>query len=357
MKICILSAVNIKHMSLISVYTELLKKNNISYDIIYMDKYGEDEFFECSNKYRYVNIIKQKWIKCYKALKYISFRRYAAKILDREKYDFIIVWNDVAIFMFAGYLAKEYKGKYCLNVRDNMMYDKNIFKNRYDKVFKNAAYNTISSMGYLEFLPKNVDYVLIHSFNISVLKNMTPRTEMRKEGQPIRIGFIGYVRYYERNKQLLRIFANDSRFELHYYGKNANILKAYAEEHGITNTTFHDSFNVEETSKFLENIDIINNLYGNDTLNLRKAISIKFYHALYAKIPILVCDNTYVGELAKEVGIGFEVSEIDERMKEQLYIWYSGLHFKTIEKNSDAYLDKVIADNKSFEDIVSKYVL
>ena len=42
-RIAILSAVNIKHMSLISLYTEILKKNGVKYDIIYMDKYNEDD--------------------------------------------------------------------------------------------------------------------------------------------------------------------------------------------------------------------------------------------------------------------------------------------------------------------------
>src|SRR3712207_8846929 len=44
-------------------------------------------------------------------------------------------------------------------------------------------------------------------------------------------------------------FANDSRFELHYYGKNADVLKAFAEAEGIHNTVFHDSFPVADTAK------------------------------------------------------------------------------------------------------------
>ena len=40
-KICILSAVNIKHMSLISIYTKYFKENGMDYDVIYMDKYNE----------------------------------------------------------------------------------------------------------------------------------------------------------------------------------------------------------------------------------------------------------------------------------------------------------------------------
>lgn len=107
-KICILSAVNIKHMSMISIYTELMKKNNIGYDIIYMDKY-EEEKFECDHKYRYINGINANWPRIIKKIKYMMFLPYAARILNRNKYDFIIVWNDVAIFMFASYLSRKYK--------------------------------------------------------------------------------------------------------------------------------------------------------------------------------------------------------------------------------------------------------
>lgn len=356
-KICILSAVNIRHMSLISLYTDILKKNGIEYDIIYMDKYGEDEKFDCKNKYRYVNVVKHNWPRIFKMAKYMMFLPYAARILSKNKYDFVIVWNDVAIFMFADYLARKYKGKYCLNVRDNMGYEKPSRRKRYEKVFKNAAFSTISSKGYLDFLPKGIDYVPIHSLNLSVLEGMKVHTAMRAESEPIRIGFIGYVRYFERNKKLLDVFANDNRFEMHYYGTKADVLKKYAEENGIKNTVFHDTFPVEDTKKYLEKIDVINNLYGNDTINLQKAISIKFFHALYSRIPILVCDNTFVGSEAQKVGIGFEVTDINEDMKERLYNWYRGLDFDKLAESCAAYLEKTQAENAEFEKTVLEKIL
>ena len=350
-KIAILSAVNIKHMSLITLYTDILKAHSIEYDIIYMDKYDEDEYFECKNKYRYVNKINPSWPRVYKKIAYMKFLPYAKKILNKNKYDFVIVWNDLAIFMFADYLPSKYAGKYCLNVRDNMGYDKKSRRKRYEKVFKNAAFNTISSKGYLDFLPEGIEYVPINSLNLAVLEGMDIHTSIRKENEPIRIGFVGYVRFIERNKQLLDVFANDDRFELHYYGAKADILKEYAESKNIKNTKFHDSFPVEDTKKYLEKIDIINNLYGNETLNLQKAISIKFFHALYAKIPILVCDNTYVGSEAQKVGIGFEVNTIDEEMKEKLFEWYRKLDFNNISVKCEEYLSNTNMENEDFREL------
>ena len=108
-KVAILSAVNIKHMSLISLYTDILKKNEVQVDLIYMDKYGEEEEFACYKKYRYVKVIDRNWNPFKKAFCYLSFVPFAKKILNRNKYDFVIVWNDDAIFLFAGYLSKYYK--------------------------------------------------------------------------------------------------------------------------------------------------------------------------------------------------------------------------------------------------------
>ena len=350
-RVGILSCVNIRHMTMISIYTDFLKKNNIEYDIIYMDKYNEEEEIDCRKKYRYVNSVNSKWPRWVKALKYLLFYPYVHSVLRKENYDLLIVWNDVAICMFADYLSYFYNGKFCLNVRDNMWYDKWFNKYRYAKVFSKSIFTTISSTGYLDFLPKDkkINYIPIHSFNLEILKDLKSHQSIQKSNAPIRIGFIGNVRFFEINKKLLDVFSNDSRFELHYYGTNAHILEDYAKKMNIKNTVFVDTFPVSDTKKYLENIDIINNLYGNNTINLRKAVSIKFYHAVYAKIPILVCPDTYTGTLSKNLGIGFEVDLINNQTKEDLYKWYRALNFEMIDSNCNNFIYTSLQENKKLK--------
>lgn len=357
-RIAILSSVNIKHMSMISLYTNLMQQRGIEYDIIYMDKYGEDEFFECAHKYRYTCVVQQNLPRLVKEIKYMSFAPYAKHKLRDGNYDFVIVWNDVAIFQFGSFLVKHFKGRYCLNVRDNMRYDDPRFAWRYKRCFANSAFNTISSEGYLDFLPKNAEYLPIHSLNLSVLEGMQIHNSLRKEGETIRIGFVGYVRFYERNKKLLDVFANDSRFELHYYGKNASVLQAYAQEKGIHNACFHDSFPVEETSKYLERIDVMNNLYGNDTVNVRKAISIKTFHALYARIPMLVYPDTFNALYAEKAGIGFVLGddEIGEALPDRLFTWYRSLDFEQMSAGCEVYLKKANEENQHFLEVAESYL-
>ena len=346
-KICILSAVNIRHMSLISLYTDLFIKNNISFDIIYMDKYDEEEEIEAKNIFRYVNKIDQKKPKWYKALKYFKFRNYAINIIKRNNYDYIVVWNDLAIFMFADFLANHYKKRYCLNIRDYCYQNIRWVFNRFEKVIKNSDFNTISSKGYEEFLPK-FNYLIIHSLNPILFDSIVPRKAFRDKDNPIRIGFIGYVRYFERNEKMLDLFKNDPRFELHYYGTKANVLRDYAEKNGINNAVFYDTFPVKDTYKYLQNIDIINNLYGNDSVGVNTALSIKLYHGIYTRIPILVSANTYMEEVAKKYNIGFTFAEITNDYKNNLYEWYTHLDFGTFNEGCGAILSIVEEQNSKF---------
>lgn len=355
-RIAILSCVNIKHMSLISLYTDILKQHNVPYDVIYMDKYGEEEDIECNKKYRFINKIDRRLPRFVKKFKYWTFKPWAICILKRNKYDFVIVWNDLAIFLFANYLSKHLKGHYCLNVRDNMYYDKPRYNKMYERCFTSSSFNTISSKGFLEFLPKSAKYYPIYSLNLSVLHGLKVRDRLRSRQEPIRIGFVGYVRFFERNQKLLDCFANDSRYEVHFYGTGANVLEKYADQKRIHNAVFHDSFPVSETAKYLENIDIMNNLYGSNTLNIRKAISIKLFHSLYMHIPILVNTETYIGEVATSLGIGFYVTEFTDKLKDDLFEWYHNIDFQKLTKNCEDYLSFVQTENNNFAEIVSKNV-
>lgn len=354
-KICILSAVNIKHMSLISLYTEILDKNDIDYDIIYMDKYAKDETFPAKHKYRFVNVINPKLPKIIRGLKYFKFIGYAKQILKKNKYDFIIVWNDVAIFLFGYYLTKHCKGRYCLNVRD-YFYQKNplVFK-LFDQAINSAAFTTISSPGYRAFLPK-ADYIDLHSLNLQVLQQCVPRTGKRREGEPIRITFIGNVRYFDINKRLLDIFKNDSRFELHYYGTNAEILQEYAKQNGIKNTVFGGTFPVKDTSKYIDRTDIINNLYGHGRPGVDYALSIKLYHGIYCNLPVLVEPRTYMETIVTELENGYVVRELSDNLNDLIFDWYTNFDFDRMSENCSQKIRQIVAENGNFTNTFERYL-
>lgn len=355
-KICILSAVNIKHMSLISIYVDRMKELGIDFDIIYMDKYGEDEYFPAKHKYVFKNVINPNLPKTIRGLQYFKFIGYAKRILEKNKYDFIIVWNDVAIFLFAGYLSKRWHGKYCLNIRDYCHQKNKLIYRMFEKVIDGSAFTTLSSPGFKHFLPKH-DYIQINSLNMAVLNKCEPRTRLRNENEKIRITFVGYVRFYDINQRLMDIFKNDPRFELHYYGAHSEVLERYAKDNGIENAVFGGSFPVEDTYKYIDKIDIINNLYGSGNMSVDYALSIKLYYGIYGRMPILVEPNTYMEEVTEALEIGYVVRGLTDDLNDKIYEWYRSLDYEKLNKACDDAFHRILNENNEFENMIESFLL
>ena len=355
-KIAILSAVNIKHMSLISLYTDILDERGIPYDVIYMDKYGEREEIGAQTVYRYENIINHEWSRRKKILRYFRFFKYAKKVLEKNRYDFIIVWNDVAITMFGLYLAHRWSGRYCLNIRDYNGEKKWYVYNIFQKAIASSAFTTISSEGFKTFLPKH-HYISLYSYNESLLSEMSPRNKKRDLKKPIRISFVGNVRFLPINKQLINVFKNDDRFEFHYHGTNAEKVEAYAREIGAKNVVCSGNFPVEETKDYLETTDIVNNVFGNGTYGVKTLTSIRLFHAAYLNVPIMVSANTYMQEITERFGIGYTVEKIDEELPEKVYKWYSELEMSTLLKGSAELLSEAKEANVTFKKEVEKWII
>lgn len=353
-KICILSAVNIKHMSLISLYTEELKKLEIDFDIIYMDKYNEIEKINAKRIYRYINVINPKLPKFIRGLKYFKFINYAKKILKQNKYDFIIVWNDVAIFLFASYLSKCWKNKYCLNIRDYCYQQNKLIYNRFKKVIENSAFTTISSPGYRNFLPE-YDYVCLNSFNRKLLMECTAKKN--KAEIPLKIGFIGNVRFFEENYKLIDALKNDNRYELHYHGTNSEIIEKYAKTNNIKNIVCSGAFPIKETKKYLENCDIINNVFGVATIGVRTLVSIRLFYSAYMKIPILVSKGSYMEEIVKKYQIGYSIDLSEKNLADKLFKWYKEINFEKLNIESERLISDSEKENYKFIEILKKFLL
>ncbi len=311
MKVCILGAVNLKHMSPIKKYIDIFNRNNIKFDIIYFDKYGIEENINGisdENKiYKYTSVFKQRESKLSKLLKFLKFRKLAKNLIYSENYDFIIVWRTETAILFRRML-KKIKGKYIYNIRDYFFDDYPIFKKIQKKLISNSLVTTISSEGFKSFLPKQ-DYLIFHSIN----KEEKEVSKLTKIDLPIKLSFIGNIRFFNINKKIISSLKNDNRYLMQYFGTNSDVLKQYAVENGVKNIEFIDSFEISETEKLVEQSTFINNLYGVKEKALNTATSIRYFHSILYKRPIIVFDNTHMAELVRKnnLGIIIDVNEID----------------------------------------------
>lgn len=354
-KICILSTVNIKHMSLIKLYTDYFDSNKIQYDIIYIDKYKEKENINAKKVYRYNLKIDREWNILKKIRKYYSFRPYAKKIIKENKYDFIIVWNSLTAILFSDFLISRFKKKYCLNIRD-YFFEKNIFIYLLQKkLIVNSKFTTISSKGFEEFLPK-YKYIKIHSLNLSLLDRCEKRKDLISEEKPIRITFIGYVRFFEEDKKLIDELGNDSRFILQFFGQGAEVLNEYAKNKNYNNVICSGRFPVEDTYIYLNKTDIINNLYGSGKIELDTAISIKLYYGVFLRLPIIGFKNTYTSKVLEENNLGIAIEKNYENLGDTLYDWYRNIDFEKFKCKCNEFIEEVQIENKELYTQIDKEV-
>ena len=219
------------------------------------------------------------------------------------------------------------------------------------KIVKYANFVTISSEGFKEFLPDS-NYITVHSYNDQVLSKCKVRRNIQLKKEPIHICFIGYVRFYEVDKKIIDILGNDSRYIIQYFGSGSDKLKEYAQMKNIKNVEFSEGFKVEETHKFLDKADVINNLYGVNDIALDTAISIKYYYALYLNIPILVFKGTYMDRISKEAGIGFSVDKLSEEFADEFYNWYCSIDHTKISNTCKKQIREFNLKNEEFYEVL-----
>ncbi|PTE27836.1 capsular biosynthesis protein [Staphylococcus equorum] len=348
MKIAILGAVNIKHMSLISHYLDNINLKRHKVDIIYVDKYGIDEKVDDVELYKFPIKINPNWSKLKKAKEYYKFKPFAEDVIRKNNYDLLIVWGTYTGHLFKGFLKNKYKNKYILNVRDYFYENNKAIFHRMKHLVKNSLITTISSEGFLRFLPSSDKYQVIYSFNKSVIVN-SKKNKNYSYVEPIKISFIGNNRFFEINKRLMMRFKNDERFQLQYFGTGSNILANYALENNINNIKIIDGFPIEKTSELLNQTDILNNIYGNNDIALETALSIRLYYSIYLNKPILTSPSTYTSKKAKELNLGFDINDLDtSKLGDQIIEWYRNLNVNKIDEITTKEIREIEKVNYNF---------
>lgn len=276
-----------------------------------------------------------------KIWKFIVFGNFVKKVIKERRYDKLLFVGTYgcAIAFECNFLSKNYKNKMWIDVRDDLYEWFKPFYLAEKKSIEASFATTISSPAFKRFLPKH-NYYMMHNIDPNasdMIKNF--KKENDPEGR-IRISFIGNVRYFEQNVQLIKLLKNDSRFRLQYYGKGSEKLEVYCKENDVENVDFHGGFLQDETINFYKKTDIINNMYGNETMNLQLALSNKLYYGAFLKLPILVSDNTLMEDLTHEYEMGFAFENTNE-FADKLYEWYVKIENKEINPKFEALWKKV----------------
>lgn len=335
-------------------YEKILNDLDISFDLIFWNREGlkEQTSGNCIS-WDVPDVSNNKDPK--KFFKFLGFSHFVEKQIRQHSYSRLVFLgtHGCAVSFCSNYLAKYYKSKMWIDIRDD---EYEWFPPFYWGECKSIAASyatTISSYKYTTFLPKH-DYLMMH--NIDPNWEAYIKEYHKVPSDVIRISFIGNVRYFEQNVAIIKILGNDQRFRLQYFGSGSEKIQAYCEEHGITNTEFHGRFPQEDTLSFYCKTDIINNAYGNDTLNLQTALSNKLYYGLMFHLPILVSEKTFMEEITKKYGFGYAFTETQE-FANGLYTWYQQMRNNEGASHFNDLWEKVIAEDKHTMSAFNRFVL
>lgn len=350
-KICIIGASNIKHISLISIYTTYFTENNIPYDIIYMDRYGIEETTGAQNQFCYhASKISNK---ADRIREFVRFRKFALTKIRQNKYELIITWQTTVAYLFSDLLLGKYKKRFIVNVRDYVAENNSIIRIILKKLVKTASLVAISSDGFREFLPEG-KYTLVNSINNEILDGYKP-LEYQEHETPFRIGFAGNCRYFRESYKLIQALANDQRFEIWYCGTNSEHLKDYAEKHKIFNVKTMPSFSPDQTLSIFSGFDIVNSAFGNDAWDNRTLMPIRLYTAICMHLPMLVSGGT---QLSKEVyrgNLGFVIEDYST-LGNELYNYMLSINRDELATNCDNYISAARKENNLFYERLSEVV-
>ena len=357
-KIALIVGTNLHWAPFYYRYEKYLNNKGIKYDLILWNREGVNEpcnatnIIECNTR----DVANNK--NPMKIWKFIIFGNFVKKTIKKNNYEKLLFVGTYgcAIAFCCNFLEKNYKNKMWIDIRDDLY---EWFKPFYlaEKKSIDASFaTTISSPAFKKFLPEH-NYYMMHNIdpNVNEMVQRFNRSE-NQEGR-IRISFIGNVRYYEQNIKLLELLKNDDRFKVQYFGKGSDDLKEYCAKNDIKNVEFHGGFKQEDTILFYQKTDLINNIYGNETMNLQLALSNKLYYGLFLRIPILVSSNTLMEELTKEYQIGFAFENTKE-FPNKLYSWYKNIQRGTIRPRYDDLWNKIqkedVASLKKLDEFLEK---
>lgn len=356
MRVCLISMTNIFLCPYVGKYLSYMSSDH-SIEFVYWDRHGIEESIEGVDKvFMYKEILGERTSKYTKLKCFIRFKKYCERILSNNNYDRVIILHNYMAVLMYKFLRNRYNHRYLVDIRDYSFEHNKLFYAIEKKAIYSSGMAVISSRGFTSFLPP-WDYVLCHNDPIIDEESVSLiSSEKAFDDGVIQISFIGLVRFFDQNRKLLDRLGNDNRFKIAYYGQNAEYLQEYAVNNSITNVVFEGRFNPDETVSLYKNTDIINNYYGNHTPVLDYALSNKLYYAAAFKKPILVCEDTYMHELATEYSFGITFDDNRKNAADCFYNSIIAMDREKMKKGCEEFLEEVKKDNEVFRERLNAFL-
>ena len=338
-------------------YTDIIERSGMEYDLIYWNTQNIAEESSAAEAIclNYQMTPTSSLIR--KIVGYFKFVMMSNHALRKTNYEKVIILTSISAVFLYGTLKKKYRKQYLLDIRDYYKENRPLYYLFEKKEIENSSRTIISSEGFKHFLPPQ-EYVITHNINWiepEIVQNF--RNEDKRNKKCINISFIGNMRFPQQDRAIIDCFANDSRFNVNFFGSGYGIHESYCTENKIFNVSILDWFPPEMTIDLYRKTDMVLNLYGSGTPLLDFALSNKLYYAAQLGKPILVCPHTYMEKISTEYNFGFSFDFKIENIKDRLFEYYQSIDWKKFYKNCDEYLLRVRMEDELFVKSVENFII
>lgn len=358
---------DIRYCPYLGRYTQPLKESGVAYDLIWWERWktppstplpeaadGAEELHVFS---KYSEMDQNP---AAKLGDFAAFSRFVRGVIRRRKYDRLILLTTMSGILLADLLTGRYRGRYIFDIRDSSYERFGLFKAVEARIVDASAITCISSEGFLDFLPEGREYLIADNFLDSDLQAAKgARFHKKQPGEPIRIAYIGFVRYFQENRKILDQLIDDPRFQLSYHGTGADYEKLldYQRQHapGRLEVTGYFDFSRDKAA-LCQSADVINNFYP-DTLEIQRlATTNKHYDSIIYHRPQLVSTGTFSQRLVEDWGLGCALRIGQSDFADRLYDYYRQLDEEAFNRNADAALVRIRQRDALYRERIADFI-
>ncbi len=328
----------------------MLESANIDFDVIFWNRAGVSNTAQNTNE-------KEITITCRngrigKLVDFLFWRLKILKLLKGAKYEYLIVLSTMPAVLLSGFILKKYKERYLFDIRDYTLEQNIIFSQIITMLVKHSDFTTISSAGFMQWLKPSPKIVPNHNIT-NYTDGFNKEIRLRRAGKVI-FTFVGNIRLDRQTEAALLNLKNSTRYVSGFVGRilpSCNIKK-FCQDNNITNVYFGNQFSNADKAAIYRDVDIINAIYANESVNIRPADSTplpnRVYDAALYQCPIVASSGTYLAELIQKYDLGFSVDGFDTDLERQFDAYIDSFDEERFRAGCRRFLDYVLEEEAVF---------
>ena len=168
--------------------------------------------------------------------------------------------------------------------------------------------------------------------------NPPSNVEIKKNyAKPIRISYIGLVRYFNIIKNLVDVVRNKENIQLYIHGEGPDLERLIKYTGYCKNIVFTGRYEPSKIPELYLSSDIVWAAYPNKDYNVKYAISNKFHESIVYGVPCIYAENTELGKFVNINNIGFTVDPYNINDIQNVIYGLDSDKYKEILQNIEAF--------------------